>query len=289
MRLHRNHRACSVNNKPESWGIVIVANDKVLPWLLPFLESHRSTNPALPLYLVPFDENIAATRHAAAAYGAKLVGDEMAEIDALARRLYPLFPHHRRRLRKLQALALPLDRVAYLDVDTVLFRDLRPAFEALRPGHTEFVIASASDDYVYNHKRAAYAFLQGVKLFNDGFFVTSRNFLSPADFERVIASDEKIFHSVRKRGMLFAQPLVNFVVHRLGLKVRSLSECVRNASDESFYKAEGVVLKESGPVDWQSREIYFAHWAGAVTMPKRRVFDAAWHDFATRARARIGP
>jgi hypothetical protein len=276
-----------VSAKPETWGIAIVANDKVLQWLLPFLESYRVTNSALPLYLVPFDDNMAQTKRAAARYGAILVEDEMVEIDALARRLYPLFPHHRRRLRKLQALALPLDRVAYLDVDTILFRDLRPVFEALCRGRVEFVVASASEDYVYNRRRAAHSFLNEAKLFNDGFFVTSRKFLAPADFERVIAADERIFHSVRKRGMLFAQPLVNFVVHRLELKIRSLSECVRGASDESFYKAEGVVLKEDGPVDWQGREIYFAHWAGAVTAPKRRVFDTAWQDCARRARARI--
>jgi hypothetical protein len=276
-----------VSTKSHNWGIAIVANDKVLQWLLPFLESHRATNSALPLYLVPFDDNIAGTRRAAARYGAILVEDEMAEIDALARRLYPLFPHHRRRLRKLQALALPLDRVVYVDVDTILFRDLCPALEALQPGRAEFVIASTSDDYVYNRRRVAHPFLQGVKLFNDGFFVTSRKFLTLADFEGVIAADEKIFHSVRKRGMLFAQPLVNFVVHRLGVKLSSLSECVPGASDESFYKAEGVVLREGGPVDCAGREIYFAHWAGAVIAPRRRIFDAAWQDYAKRARARI--
>src|SRR5215472_19045090 len=99
--------------------------------------------------------------------------------------------------------------------------------------------------------------------FNDGFFLTSRDVLSLSDFERVVDSDAAVFHRVRKRGMLFAQPLVNFVVHRLGLKVRTLADCVGNASNESFYKAEGVTMRESGPLDWQGRDIYFAHWAGA--------------------------
>jgi hypothetical protein len=96
-----------------------------------------------------------------------------------------------------------------------------------------------------------------------------------------------LFHSVRKRGMLFAQPLVNFVVHRLGLKVRALGDCVSRASNESFYEAEGVTLTENGPLDWQGREIYFAHWAGATGTPKRRIFDGLWQDYAHRARERM--
>ena len=128
----------------------------------------------------------------------------------------------------------------YLDVDTIVFRSFRNVFSALRPGETEFVIASSSDDYVYNSKRGHHAFLDGVTLFNDGFFLTSRHILSLADFERTIDADEALFHSVRKRGMLFAQPLVNFVVHRRGLKLKALADCVTDASNESFYKAEGV-------------------------------------------------
>jgi hypothetical protein len=211
----------------------------------------------------------------------------MAALDALAKRLYPLFPRHRRRLRKLQALELPLDRVAYIDVDTILFRDLRPVFQVLEPGHTDFIVASTSDDYVYNRKRGEHSFLNGVMLFNDGFFLTSRDVISLGAFERIVDADEKLFHSVRKRGMLFAQPLVNFVVHRTGLKVRQLAQCVPGASNESFYKAEGVVMGADGPVDWQGHKIYFAHWAGAVSKPRRRVFDAAWAEYARRARVRM--
>jgi hypothetical protein len=273
----------------ENCGIAIVANDKVLHWLLPFLESYRATNAAIPLHLIPFDDNVAQTRRAAALYGAIWVNDDTTEVDALAKHLYPLFPHHRRRLRKLQALALPLDRVIYLDVDTILFRSFAGVFHALHPGDTDFVIASVSEDYVYNKKQSHHDFLKGVTLFNDGFFLTSRSILSLADFERIVAADENLFHSVRKRGMLFAQPLVNFVVHRLGLKVRALGDCVPRASNESFYKAEGVTLTAEGPLDWEGHEIYFAHWAGATGTPKRRIFDALWRDYAQRARERMAP
>jgi hypothetical protein len=138
-------------------GVAIVANDRVAMWLLPFLESYRATNAATDLYLIPYDENVEVTRRAADAYGAIWVEDEMEALDALARRLYPLAPYLRRRLRKLQALALPLDRVIYLDVDTILFRDFAPLFDRLAPGEADFIVASSSDKYVYNDRYARHA------------------------------------------------------------------------------------------------------------------------------------
>jgi hypothetical protein len=269
-------------------GIAILANDKVFDWLLPFLESCRDTNMATPLHLIPFDDNVTQTRRAAEIYGAHFFEGDLTRVDALAKRLYPFFPHHRRRLRKLQALMLPCDRVIYMDVDTILFRNFEAVFQALRPGETDFVVASPSDQYVYNKKQSDYPYLRGTMLFNDGFFLTSRHVLSVSDFERVIDADEVVFHRVRKRGMLFAQPLVNFVVHRLGLNVRTLADRVANASNESYYRAVGVVMGESGPLDWQGRDIYFAHWAGANSKPKGRIFDSRWQEYAKRARERIG-
>jgi hypothetical protein len=270
-----------------SQGVAIVANDKVAEWLLPFLESYRATNAATDLYLIPYDNNTAITRRAAEVYGAIWVEDDMLQLDALARRLYPLSPYRRRRLRKLQALALPLDRVIYLDVDTILFRDFAPMFDRVRPGETDFIIASTSDDYVYNDKYTDYDAFKGVKMFSDGFFLTSSSILSIRDFQDVVDCEETLFHTVRKRGGLYAQPLVNFVVHRRGLKVRSLSECVPGASDESYYKVRTARFGEGGPADLHGSDIYFIHWAGAVQTPKDRFFDGAWLAHARAADARM--
>jgi hypothetical protein len=268
-------------------GIAIVANDKIIDWLLPFLESYRATNATTALYLIPYDDNINHTRRAAEVYGAIWVDSDMLELDRLAKRLYPLSPYRRRRLRKLQALALPLERVIYLDVDTILFRDFEPLFDCLQPGETDFIVASKSDEYVYNEKYAKYEFLKDVVLFNDGFFLTSPGILGIRDFQDIVEREEKLFHAVRKRGGLYAQPLVNFVVHRRNLSVRSLSQCLPGASDESFYKVKTASFREDGPVDLHGGAIYFIHWAGAVQTPNTGFFDAAWLTYAKEAAARM--
>ena len=161
------------SRQPARTGIAIVANDRIADWLLPFLESYRATNANIPLYLIPYDDNLALTRRAAEIYGVTMADADSRELDALASRLYPLFPGHRRRLRKFLSLALPLDEVLYIDVDTILFRDVSEVFGRLQPGKADFIIASSSEEYVYNKRRGKYDFLRDARLFNDGFFLTS--------------------------------------------------------------------------------------------------------------------
>jgi hypothetical protein len=274
----------------KKYGIAIIANDRVIDWLVPFLESYKATSAATPLYLIPYDDNMARTRRAADIYGVEVVDLDNRELDDLARRLYPFNPGHRRRLRKLLALALPLDEVIYLDVDIILLRDFSQLFGKLEAGRSEFIVSNECHDYVYNSRAAQYDFLRGAMLFNDGFFATSRNIVSLQDFYDTIAADEKIFHAVRQRGGLFAQPLTNFVVHRRGLKLATLYDCLPNASGESYYKAEGVSLSDDGAaaVDKDGKEIYFCHWPGIIGMPgSKRVMDTLWHKFAQQAAARM--
>ncbi len=268
--------------------MAIVANDKIGDWLLPFLESWKRTNEAVPLFLIPYDSNLDLTRRAADAYGVTIVEDEPREIDRLAAGLYPLFPGHRRRLRKLQSLALPLDEVIYIDVDVVLFRDMRPLFGHLREGKTDIVVASPSFEYVYNRKKDDYDYLRNALLFSDGFFLTSNRLLNLDLFINTIERDLKLFNSVRKRGMLFTQPVINYVCHRNDLSIRIITDVVPSASHETFYKAQGVTFRDGAPLDQAGREIYFCHWAGGgKTLPTNGPFDAAWHDFAAGARARL--
>jgi hypothetical protein len=76
-------------------------------------------------------------------------------------------------------------------------------------------------------------------------------------------------------------------VHRRGLKISSLPDCIPGASGESYYKAGGVALGPDGPVDKNGKSIYFCHWPGIIGMPGKRVFDGLWHDYARRAAARM--
>src|SRR6202040_3388665 len=110
-------------------------------------------------------------------------------------------------LRKFFSLSVAPAEVIYPDVDIILFRDFREMFGRLEAGKSDFIVAAPTADYVYNRKREQYDFLRGAMLFNDGFFVASKEILGLKHFHDVIDRDEAIFHAVRQRGMLFAQPV----------------------------------------------------------------------------------
>ena len=267
-------------------GIAIVANDKVMHWLLAFLESWKATNAALPVYLIPYDDNVMLTRRVAEAYGVVFADVDSVALDALSKRLYPLGWNKRNRLRKLLSLTLPLHEVIYFDVDIILFRDLAPTLGKLEPGVTDFVVIAKTFDYVYNDSARELDYLRDATLFNDGFFITSRKILPIEDFHQAMAADEKTFDRVRQRGGLYAQPLVNFVVHRKRLKIRTMFDLVPGASPQSYHKAEGVTFRADGPYDAEGEPITFIHWPG-VSRPTDLVFDAAWNDYFRKAAVRM--
>ena len=272
---------------PSKRGIAIIANDKIIDWLLPFLESYITTNANTPLYLIPYNDNHAKTKRIAELYGVNFVDIDCRELDALSKHLYPFSLGKRFRLRKLLSLALPLDEVIYFDVDIILYRDFAPLFGQLQPGKTEFIVCGSLMDYVYNSKSENYAFLRNAPRFNDGFFMTSNTLLSIEDFHDAMREDEAVFHTVRERGGLYAQPLTNFVVHRKQLKIVSFHELIPKASAEAYHKAEGVTFDAEGlPLDRHGGNIYFAHWPGVIGMPSSRAFDPSWKKFSQLAKAR---
>ena len=270
-------------------GIAIVANDKVMHWLLAFLESWKATNAALPLYLIPYDDNVSLTRRVAELYGVIFTDIDSRDLDRLSRRLFPLGLTKRNRLRKLLSLALPLDEVIYLDVDIILFRDLRDVLGLLQPGVTDFLVVAKTLEYVYNKRHQEIDYLRDAPLFNDGFFVTSNKILTIDDFYDAMETDEKTFDRVRQRGGLYAQPLTNFVTHRKRLKIVPLYERLPGVSGESYHKAEGIAFDGGAPIDANGKKIYFCHWPGVTGIPKGHAFDTAWqahHDgAAARAQA----
>jgi len=48
-----------------------------------------------------------------------------------------------------------------------------------------------------------------------------------------------------------------------------------------------VTFKDGKPLDYEGKEIYLAHWAGATVLPSRDVFDSAWKEFSKAAWARF--
>lgn len=271
---------------PSGAAVAILANDRVKHWLLPFLESFRSANPDERLFLVPFDDRLELTRRAADVYRAEIVAGGLEPIDALAARLYPFNPHYRRRLRKFRALALPVAEVLYIDLDTLVFGPLAPLFGHIAPGSVDIVVGTGSD-WVFNRRAAGLDFLAGRPLFSDGLFLTSPALLGLDTVIGTIERDLALFRSIRRRHV-YTQPVLNYVVHRRGMAVRTIADIVPGLSAESYYRAEGVRFTPDGPVDAAGGRMLYAHWAGRNRAPRGDAFDPEWRRFSDLARRRLG-
>ena len=148
------------------------------------------------------------------------------------------------------------------------FATSRRLFGRLEAGKTEFIVASPSFEYVYNDRRDNYPFLKDVLLFNDGFWVTSNKYPEALGLHRDDPRrTRRSFTTCASAASSSRSRLVNFVTHRRGLKIELLPNVVAGASHESFYKAPGVTFNDGKPLDYEGKEIYFAHWAGATVLP----------------------
>jgi len=258
------------------FGVAILANDRVVDWLIAFLESFRRHNPDLALFVLPYDDRTEKTRGLAGRYGFSFVDHDFAELDRFARTLYPYSPGKRRRVRKFGALDLDLDTVVYADVDTVVLHDFAPLAGLLEPGKVELVYASRSPGFVYRGGYRAIPGLENATEFSDGFFVTSRRFLTSGRLIETVLGNLKTFRAARQE-KVYTQPILNFVAHTTGLPIRPLSEVTPDLSDETYYKGEGITREGGYFLDKVGRRMLLMHWAGPAKLKDDDRFADLWH------------
>lgn len=257
-------------------GVAILANDRVQEWLIAFLESFRQHNPDLALFVLPYDDRTEKVRALADRYHFTFVDHDFAALDRFARRLYPFHPVKRRRVRKFGALDLDLDTVIYADVDTVVLHDFSPLGGLLKPGEVELVYASRSPGYVYREGYQAIPGLEDATEFSDGFFVTSRRFLTTRKLIDTVMDNLATFRAARQT-RVYTQPVLNFVVHTTGVPVRAVSQVTPDLSDETYYKGEGITREGDFFLDKDGRRMLLMHWAGPAKLKDDENFADLWH------------
>ncbi|MDH3236750.1 MAG: hypothetical protein OEQ29_24800 [Alphaproteobacteria bacterium] len=257
-------------------GVAVLANDRVYDWLIAFLESFRQHNPDLPLFVLPYDDRTTKVHGLAERYRFTFVDHDFAELDRFARRLYPLHPVRRRRVRKFGALDLDLDTVIYADIDTVVLHGFDRLAGLLRAGEAELIYASRSPGFVYRPGYRAFAGLEDATEFSDGFFVTARRFVSTRLLIDTVCDNLAAFRAVRQ-SRVYTQPILNFVVHTTGVPVRAVSQVTADLSDETYYKGEGITRDGARFLDKEGRRMLLMHWAGSAKLKDDETFAALWH------------
>jgi len=240
----------------------VLANDRVHEWFLPFARSFRAHNPDLPAVVIPYHKDMALTAATARAHDFEIADIDFSEIDRFARTLYPRNRYRRHKVRKIAVFDLPFESTIYVDVDTIVLQSFAPLAGILRPGETELVYASETPDWVYKPGYKEVPRLATGPLFSDGFFVTSRRFLSAAQIMETTREQMALYKKLRQE-RVYSQPLINFAAHLRGIALNPVSAVTETLSDATFYREDGIDFRDGEVCDAQGRKLIFIHWAGA--------------------------
>jgi hypothetical protein len=253
-------------------ALAFMANDRYLGWVKAFLESVRSKDPDLALYCIPHVGSIEGVCALRGAFGFEL-------LDALAKRLYPFArARHRANLRKYVALNLPVEEIAYFDIDMVMLVEPERLFGHVAAGRADLVYFASSPEWVYRRRKLEMAreMFPDMRLISAGAFVTSRKVLTMDDMIGTVEDNLRLFRSLRP-AKVYDQPVLNFVLHRLAKRCRHITELdpglcgmvsIRNP-DLHWVKGKIVNTTMDG-------EVLAVHWAGPAKSHLERVTPRAW-------------
>jgi len=247
-----------------SRALTFLANDRYLDWAKIFLESVRSKDADIAVYCIPYDDRIDGIAALQGAFGFEFLTDGLDRLGAFADRLFPRLPRHRANLRKYASLTLPVDEVAYFDIDMALLVEPSRLFGHVEAGEADLVYFATSPQWVYLPGRLAVAqsLFPGMRLISAGAFVTSRKTLTIDEVIVTIEENLTLYRSLRQ-SKVYDQPVLNFVLHKLQKRCRHIAELDSSLCGMvSFLNSnvrwvDGRIADKTSPAD-----ILAIHWAG---------------------------
>ena len=244
---------------------VFLANDAVFRQGLAFLESFRTHNPTSPLSMIPFADDIAKFESVSKIYNFDIRQIDTRRWDELAGEFYPDAGQKcRNRLRKLAVFDIKSPAVVYLDIDIVVLKDLSFLDAKIIDGSADFICTGIKNDpWVYNDNYKLHEQLKNSKRFSDGFFAFNPDRINTDVALRVLAEKNMDLYLEVRAPRVYSQPVTNFVVDMLNLKVGEVYRLFPNLSPQVWY-AGRIIEQDGGAIAEDGKEVLFIHWAGPV-------------------------
>jgi hypothetical protein len=262
-----------------SRALAFMANDRYLDWAKTFLESVRSQDAALPLYCIPHGGRMAGIAALRSAFNFEFITDGLDRLDAFGERLFPYArQRHRANLRKYVALTLPVDEIAYFDIDMAMLVEPARLFGHIEAGRADLVYFATSPEWVYapaQLERAASLF-PDMRLISAGAFVTSREALTIDAVIGTIEDNMALYLSLR-RSKVYDQPVLNFVLHRLGKRARHITELDPTLAGMASARNPNLLWAGDRIADRVvTGDVLAVHWAGPAKSRLERLNPRAW-------------
>jgi len=267
-------------------ALVFMANDRYYRWTLAFLQSVRERNDRLPMYWIPYDENVRKIRSLRAAFNFEPIDADFTTIDAFANRLFPSRLARRANLRKYAALQLQCDEIAYFDVDSVVLIDPARLYGHVQPGVVDLVYLTTSPGHVYRKDRMAMARAEFPNLsqLSAAAFITSRHAISVKEMIATIEEHHDLYQAFRRRGSLYDQPLLNFFLDRAGKICKHIRDLDPGLAGMVSFRSSNIGFRDDHLIEKKSgRNVVAVHWAGAFKIGVEALNPRYWSLGALRS------
>lgn len=268
-------------NTKATTGIYCLGNDKVLDWLIAFLESLRTHEPDRPLIIIPFDEKVDQLSKLASVYGFELLEDKnLKELDDIGYAINPGKYSDAHMFRKLATFWGPLEQFLYLDSDIVVLSKLDELFEAYSILKCDFMHYDTSVGYVYKDGEFREKMIRDYssKEFNAGVFASATGIITLDDIKNILTEALENKEHFKIGG---DQPFFNYLIDKKQLNTAAFfdlyPELCRwtwgNLKPIEFTEGAYRLMNPQNP-DFK-RRIPFIHWSGILSspfMPNRNIF-----------------
>jgi len=189
-------------------AVYFLGNDRVLNFGIAAFESFRRTNPDLPAYLLPFNNELTRTRELAAKYRFQIVEDPALQtLHETAEEFWDEKHRDHAMLKKFFAFFGPAKLFLYADCDVLFLENLHPLFDKFEKANLQFLSFDPCIDYVYKpgNFRDALVAANVTRGFNAGVFLARTASTTLSEIQTFFKTHKAIqaeFHDTRDQAML---------------------------------------------------------------------------------------
>ncbi|MCF8297444.1 MAG: hypothetical protein K9J13_07890 [Saprospiraceae bacterium] len=257
------------NNKTR--GVYFVANDLVIDLTIAFLNSFRKFNPTISLCLIPFKDDIEEISKLKEKFNFSIYSDAefLDYCDNISLKFHHKIIGHYRKLAIWQG---PFDEFVYIDIDTLVLKNIDFVFPLLSEYDfiTSFSNLPSIRQWVWKdsiYKINALSEEQINYGANTGFIVSKKNNISKDDIEKSLAGAMELSYYMEFSCM--EQPFLNYLIVTSNKAHTSLYKLLDSKIYPENYvefwagRHKKFLMKNMQTVqDEIVRDIFLIHWAG---------------------------
>jgi hypothetical protein len=253
------------------YGVYFLANDVVYDWTIAFLNSFRTFNPDLPLYLIPFNDDCDRVVSLKDTYNFEVYTDDsFSRLEAIGEAFELGYtktgPYW---FRRYAAFWGPVEQFMYLDTRQVILADLKPFIQALEQFDFDFLHYDCALDQVYEPGEFRREMLRKGKGrgFNSGRWASRRGLFSLEEFETLGGDALKIREQLNPRNT--DQAFINYCCDMKPVRYGHFGEVIGGICQDGWARKQGEIYQQDGKYFlWDyggydhKKQVVLLHWAG---------------------------